>query len=44
MNLAWVAALTGFVLLEEIVPAGAIVGRVAGAAMMLAGIVLIAVR
>jgi predicted metal-binding membrane protein len=42
MNLVWVAALTGFVLLEKIGPAGTIVGRVAGAAMVLAGILVIA--
>ena len=41
MNLVWVAALTGFVLLEKIGPAGVIVSRVAGAAMALAGIALI---
>jgi predicted metal-binding membrane protein len=42
MNLVWVAALTGFVLLEKIGPAGAIVARVAGAAMVVLGIVTIA--
>ena len=40
MNLVWVAALTVFVLLEKIGPAGRIVARVAGAAMVLAGILL----
>jgi predicted metal-binding membrane protein len=44
MNLVWVAALTGFVLLEKVGPAGTIVARVAGAAMMLAGILLIAAK
>jgi predicted metal-binding membrane protein len=44
MNLVWVAALTGFVLLEKVGPAGATVPRVAGAAMMLAGILLIAAK
>jgi predicted metal-binding membrane protein len=44
MNLVWVAALTGFVLLEKIGPAGTIVARVAGAAMALAGILLIAAK
>jgi predicted metal-binding membrane protein len=44
MNLVWVAALTGFVLLEKVGPAGAAVARVAGAAMMLAGILLIAAK
>ena len=44
MNLVWVAALTGFVLLEKIGPAGNIVARVAGAAMVLVGILLIAAK
>ncbi len=44
MNLVWVAALTGFVLLEKIGPAGTIVARVAGAAMVLAGILVIAAK
>jgi predicted metal-binding membrane protein len=44
MNLVWVAALTGFVLLEKIGPAGIIVARVAGAGMVLAGILVIAMR
>ncbi len=42
MNLVWVATLTGFVLLEKIGPAGTIVAREAGAAMVLVGIVLLA--
>jgi predicted metal-binding membrane protein len=42
MNLAWVAALTVFVLLEKIGPAGAIVARVAGAAIAVLGVLLIA--
>ena len=41
MNLAWVAALGAFVLLEKIGPAGTIVARVAGAALVLAGLFLI---
>jgi predicted metal-binding membrane protein len=41
MNLVWVAALTVFVLLEKIGPAGAIVARVAGAAMVALGILSI---
>jgi predicted metal-binding membrane protein len=41
MNLVWVAALTAFVLLEKAGPAGAIVARVAGAAMVLAGILVL---
>jgi predicted metal-binding membrane protein len=40
MNLLWVATLTVFVLLEKIGPAGIIVARAAGAAMVLAGILL----
>jgi len=42
MNLAWVAALTVFVLLEKIGPAGEIVARVAGVAIAVRGILLIA--
>jgi len=42
MNLLWVAALTGFVLLEKIGPAGVIVSRVAGAAVVVIGILFIA--
>ncbi len=38
MNLLWVAALTGFVLIEKAGPAAVIVGRVAGAAMVISGI------
>ena len=41
MNLMWVAALTGFVLTEKIGPSGAIVARVAGAAMVVIGIAAI---
>jgi predicted metal-binding membrane protein len=41
MNLVWVAALTAFVLLEKIGPLGAIVARVAGAAMVVIGIAAI---
>jgi predicted metal-binding membrane protein len=42
MNLVWVAALSAFVLVEKVAPAGAAVARVAGAAMILAGVVLLA--
>jgi predicted metal-binding membrane protein len=38
MNLVWVALLTGFVLIEKIGPAGAVAARVAGAAMVVRGI------
>ena len=41
MNLVWVAALTGFVLIEKIGPAGAVVARVAGAVMAGIGTLLI---
>jgi predicted metal-binding membrane protein len=44
MNLVWVAALTGFVLLEKVGPAGTIVARVSGAALVLVGILLIAAK
>jgi predicted metal-binding membrane protein len=33
MNLVWVAAIAGFVIVEKLVPAGPMVGRVAGALM-----------
>jgi predicted metal-binding membrane protein len=39
MNLVWVAALTGFVLLEKVGPGGVLIARVAGAAMILLGAV-----
>ncbi|QAU34901.1 DUF2182 domain-containing protein [Janthinobacterium sp. 17J80-10] len=42
MNLAWVAALAVFILLEKLAPAGVTVSRVAGAAMMVAGMMLLA--
>jgi len=41
MNLVWVAALTGFVLLEKIGPQGAMIARIAGAALIVLGIVAI---
>jgi predicted metal-binding membrane protein len=41
MNLIWVAALTGFVLIEKIGPAGTIVARVAGTAMFVLGVMAI---
>jgi len=41
MNLVWVAALTGLVLIEKIGPAGAIVARVEVAAMVVIGIAAI---
>ncbi|PWU06655.1 MAG: hypothetical protein C5B51_11850 [Terriglobia bacterium] len=42
MNLLWIAVLAGFVLIEKIGPAGAIVARVAGVAMLILGIVAMA--
>jgi predicted metal-binding membrane protein len=38
MNLLWVAAIAVFVLLEKVLPFGALGGRVTGAALVLAGI------
>ena len=42
MNLVWVAALTAFVLVEKIGPSGLIVARVAGAIMIVFGILVVA--
>ena len=39
MNLAWIAGITLFVLLEKVLPLGAHGGRVAGGAMILAGLI-----
>jgi predicted metal-binding membrane protein len=41
MNLVWVAALTGFVLIEKIGPAGVAVARIAGAAMIMVGMLFV---
>jgi predicted metal-binding membrane protein len=41
MNLVWVAALTVFVLIEKLGPAGGIVARVTGAVIIVAGISLV---
>jgi predicted metal-binding membrane protein len=41
MNLLWVAALTGFVLIEKVGRSGAMVARLAGAAMVIIGIAAI---
>jgi len=41
MNLLWVAALTAIVIIEKIVPRGELVGRVAGAAFIAAGVILV---
>lgn len=44
MNLAWVAALTAFILIEKFGRAGSLVARVGGAAMIVAGIAVIGAR
>ena len=41
MNLVWVAAIAGFILLEKIVPAGQRMGQAAGALMVAGGVVLL---
>jgi predicted metal-binding membrane protein len=40
MNLVWIAAIAGFVLGEKILPVGAVLARVAGAAALAAGIAM----
>ena len=42
MNLLWIAGITLFVLLEKVIPHGAGGGKLAGAAMIVAGIVVLA--
>jgi predicted metal-binding membrane protein len=41
MNLAWIAAIAGFVLLEKVAPAGHRIGRAAGALMVAGGVVVL---
>jgi predicted metal-binding membrane protein len=41
MNLAWVAVIAVFVLVEKLAPASAVISRVAGAAMIIAGLATI---
>jgi len=41
MNLLWVAAITVFVLVEKVAPAGVLVGRVASAGLILAGVMMV---
>jgi predicted metal-binding membrane protein len=41
MNLAWVAALAAFVLLEKVAPHGALIARISGAALIACGIITI---
>ena len=40
MNLAWIAAITGFVLLEKVLPFGARGGQIAGVAMIVCAVAL----
>jgi predicted metal-binding membrane protein len=42
MNLAWVAALTAFVLVEKIGPSGVVLSRITGALMIVAGVLFVA--
>jgi predicted metal-binding membrane protein len=42
MNLAWVAALTAFVLIEKIGPGGALVARLGGVVMVAVGVLVVA--
>ena len=42
MNLVWVAVIAGFVLLEKVAPGGVLIGRIASAALVVAGLVMIA--
>jgi predicted metal-binding membrane protein len=44
MNLLWVAAIAVFILVEKVLPRGALVGRVAGGVFLLAGLVLLGQR
>jgi predicted metal-binding membrane protein len=44
MNLLWIAAIAGFVLVEKVVPGGRVVGRVAGAALLGWGVLALAGR
>jgi predicted metal-binding membrane protein len=41
MNLLWVAVIAALVLVEKVLPRGALVGRVAGGVLLLAGVVLL---
>jgi predicted metal-binding membrane protein len=41
MNLLWVAAMAVLVLVEKVAPGGDLIGRIAGAALLVAGIALI---
>jgi predicted metal-binding membrane protein len=41
MNLLWVAAITVFILVEKVAPGGEWVGRIAGALLVVAGLVML---
>ncbi len=41
MNLAWVAAIATFVLVEKTVPAGRVVGWLSGSALIAGGVVML---
>jgi predicted metal-binding membrane protein len=41
MNLLWVAAIAGFILLEKVAPAGHRMGQAAGVLMVAGGVVLV---
>jgi predicted metal-binding membrane protein len=41
MNLLWVATITAFVLVEKAVPRGDLVGRIAGVALCIAGLIML---
>lgn len=43
MNLAWVALIAAFVLLEKLLPAGRLASRLAGAVLMIVGLIVLAV-
>jgi predicted metal-binding membrane protein len=43
MNLLWVSAIAGFILLEKLAPAGQRMGQAAGVLMVVAGVVLLGV-
>jgi predicted metal-binding membrane protein len=41
MNLLWVATITAFVLIEKVIPKGDLVGRMAGGALIVAGLIML---
>ena len=41
MNLLWVAVISLFVLAEKVLPRGELVGRLGGAALLVAGVVVL---